>query len=121
MHTLANAWEAPFFYEDRRHVFYVTTKARPFTIREFKRYPGLISASPVRTLNIPPLVLHPKPRITDRVGPISSEHYQAVSNLAPIERFVSEDAYIKQALGSVDTVQFGGVELGPAGAVSEQR
>jgi len=52
---------------------------------------------------------------------LSVEQYQAISNPAPLERFVSEDAYIKQALGAVGTVRFGDNEFGPTGARSKQR
>ena len=36
-HTLQNPWDAPFFYEDSRHVFYVTTTSRSCRFLEWNR------------------------------------------------------------------------------------
>ena len=66
------------------------------------------------------LVLRRIPQVPDRLGPISVEQYHAISNPAPIERFVSEDAYIKQALGTVGTVRFGNNEIGLVGVLTKQ-
>jgi hypothetical protein len=54
---LADAWNAPFFYEDRRDVFYVTTTTHYYT---YSVYPGFgthygIATQPSVTLKIPPL------------------------------------------------------------------
>ncbi|MGH8470921.1 MAG: neuraminidase-like domain-containing protein, partial [Gammaproteobacteria bacterium] len=40
-HELQNPWEAPFFYEDRRHVFYVTTKQILVPVQESLSYYGV--------------------------------------------------------------------------------
>jgi hypothetical protein len=40
---------------------------------------------------------------------------------AAIERFVTEDAYIKKGLATTDTVIFGGKEVGLAGASKPQQ
>lgn len=120
-YDLRDGGVSPFFYEDRRHVFYVTTTRKLVTISNHQGYGGLTLINPGFTSHIPALVLQPKPRILDRSGPVSVEQSHAISNPAPIERFVSEDAYIKQALGSVGSLRFGDNELGMTGALSKQR
>lgn len=119
-HSLQNPWDAPFFYEDRRHVFYVTTIENPTAISEYKGYTGVIPTSPVYVPHIPPIVLQPGFRLKDRSGPVSQEQHSGISDPAPFARFVSEDAYIKQALGTAGTVVFGDKELGPTGVIQKQ-
>ena len=41
--TLDDAWKAPFFFEDRRNVFYVTTNESLPTLASFKDF-GILSA-----------------------------------------------------------------------------
>jgi hypothetical protein len=120
-HDLANPWDAPFFYEDRRHVFYVTTTEQPVTISDHKGYPGLRVIPFEFSRNIPPLVQQPIDRIKDRLVPVSDDQHHGISNTAPLERFVSEDAYIRRALGTVGPVRFNGKELGPSGALTIRR
>jgi hypothetical protein len=120
-HDLANPWEVPFFYEDRRHVFYVTTSPEPVTISDHNGYGALIVGPREFTRNIPPVVLKPIVHVKDRIVPVSDDQHHGISNPVPIERFVSEDAYITRALGTAGTVRFNGKELGPAGAMSIRR
>ena len=118
-HSLHNPWDAPFFYEDRRHVFYVTTSEKTVPISKYQLYGGLTAKQSEHIRDIPPVVLQPKFRIAHRIGPVSIEQHHGISDSAPIERFVSEDAYIRQALGTIGAVRFGDKELGPAGALAK--
>jgi hypothetical protein len=116
-HPLKNPWEGPFFYEDRRHVFFVTITDKVVRISSYQGYGGGTFKHLGYIPRIPPVVLQTKFRVTDRIGPMSIEQHHGISNLAPIERFVSEDAYIRQALGTIGVVRFGDKEFGPAGAL----
>lgn len=120
-HDLANAWDPPFFYSDSRHAFYVTTAERPITVKAWQGYVDSPPKPPTSVPYIPPLVFQPKPSIPDRIGPIVSGQNNGIVNPAPVERFVAEDTYIRKGLGTIGTVQFGGVEFGPAGALTKQR
>ena len=56
----ASAWDAAFFFEDRRNLFYVTTSETYETIRGFPGF-GIISTTPSlqgTVVNIPPLVFN---------------------------------------------------------------
>ena len=54
-HSLQNPWDAPFFYEDSRHVFYVTTSERIVQIPQWDRY-GIMPDPVQPRFTIPPLV-----------------------------------------------------------------
>ena len=41
--------------------------------------------------------------------------------MTPIERFVSEDAYINKAIGTTGTVRYGDKEIGPVGVLSNRQ
>jgi hypothetical protein len=121
-HDLQNPWSAPFFYQDSRHVFYVTTTEKPVMIQEYQSY-GDMNSSPhwqEGIKDIPPLVLQTAPHLPDRIGPVIREQYHGIVDPAPIKRFITEDAYIKQALGTISTVRFGEKKMGPAGAIVQQ-
>ncbi|MFF1566871.1 neuraminidase-like domain-containing protein [Streptomyces sp. NPDC058293] len=120
-HDLVNRWDAPFFYSDSHHVFYVTTEEQEVTVTTWKGYGGTTSKPPVSVPHIPPIVLQPPPVIPDRIGPVISGRNHGISDPAPVERFVTEDVYISRGLGTVGTVQFGTTELGPAGALAKRR
>jgi hypothetical protein len=114
-YDLDNAWTPPFFYEDRRHVFYVTATSRQVPLFHFQGYVNVTPKGALQSLVIPPLVVQPAFKIPDLMGPVIAESAQRTHG--PIERFVSEDAYIRKALGSTDSVRFGDKNIGPAGAL----
>ncbi|MFE6903603.1 neuraminidase-like domain-containing protein [Streptomyces sp. NPDC057717] len=122
-HDLANPWDAPFFYSDNHHVFYVSTGQQPVTLTTWQGYGDKTLNPRVSVQHIPPIVIlqAPGPVVPDRIGPVSSGLNVGISNPAPVERFVTEDAYISRGLGTVGTVKFGTTELGPAGAQAKQR
>ena len=72
---------------------------------------------------IPPLVLkvdpeaHVKPRPWVDGGPIGPD--LGIADLAPIRRFVTEDAYIRQGIGTTAAVVYGDKKIGPSGAITD--
>jgi hypothetical protein len=119
-HPMQAPWSAPFFYEDSHHVFYVSSAQQTVTISEFQGYAAPPKTPPYTIIpQIPPLV-KPRYRIPDRIGPVMEEVFQGVINPAPIERFVSEDAYINKGLGALGSVRFGNIDLGPMGALNKK-
>ncbi len=119
-HRMQDTWKAPFFYEDSRHVFYVSTSDRPVTISEFKGF-GFKEYLPKRELHIPPLVLESQPIIRDRLCPVAMDSRIAVVDPAPMKRFVTEDAYIKKGIATTGTVRFGGKDISATGIMRNQQ
>ena len=78
---------------------------------------GIIVTPPKMTPDIPPLVLQPVEVIPDLIGPVSKQPGFGAVDPSPIERFVTEDAYIRQGIGTFGTVRFGEKEIGPSGSV----
>ena len=114
-HYDINGWYAPFFYEDNRHVFYVTTTERIIQIPQWNDF-GIVVIPPTWQFELPPLVLEPMDRIPDLVGLVSKQPGFGVFDPSPIERYVTEDAYIARAIGSAGTIRFGNKEIGPTGS-----
>jgi hypothetical protein len=117
VHSLNDAWRAPFFYDDQMHVFYVTPEDRTVTVSTFQGYGGSGGKAvlPPKAIVIPPLIFEKPPqfKIPDLLGPVAYEK--------PVDRFVSEDVYIKKGLGTLDAMRIGDIDLGPSGALGPQR
>jgi hypothetical protein len=115
-HPIAgDAWDVPFFYEDARHVFYVTTTERLVRIPEWIGY-ELAPSAPDRELAVPPLVLTPVEVIPDPIGPVVKQPGFGVIDPLPVERFMSKDAYITRGIGTAGTVRYGNKDIGPGGS-----
>src|SRR5207244_3283163 len=83
-HGLADAWDAPFFFENRRHVFYVTTSEQYHTIWDFAGF-GMLSALPslIQTVPaLPPLVFQQHLPPGDKLGPVFGGNMAAGINPA---------------------------------------
>lgn len=111
-------WDAPFFYEDRRHAFFVTTDERIETVGQWGDFgvvasPGLAGNS-VRDL--PPLVLQTPELIPDLAGPITRQPGFGLIDPVPARVLVTEDVYITRGLGTPGTVRYGEIEIGPLGS-----
>jgi hypothetical protein len=113
---VANPWDAPFFYEDGRHVFYVTTSQRLVSVPQWNDF-GVVFVPPKAVTEIPSLVLKPSTKIPDIVGPVIQQPGFGVVDPSPMERLITEDAYIQRGLGTNGTVAFGTKEIGPAGSM----
>jgi hypothetical protein len=116
-HPLQNAWDAPFFFEDGRHVFYVTTREYIPQIPQWNWF-GIIPALVQPRLTIPPLVFEPEEVMPDRYGPFVTAPNVGVVDRATIEQLVSEDAYINKVIAVSGTVRYGDKEIGPMGFMS---
>jgi hypothetical protein len=112
-HHLANGWDAPFFYWDSRHAFYVTTKKEKVPIQNrTSYYEGLDVTMP---MSIKPLIIaeyEPEGPGPYEVGPTK------LNDPSAMKRFVSGDAYIKKGILITSTVHLDGAEIGPAGRVA---
>jgi len=111
-HDISQEWIAPFFHQDSRHVFYVTTEMTPVPISRGTAYSSSPDSNMSRAIGslVLPQYQRPGP------GPLESSsimHDRASST----KRFVSEDAYIKIGLPMAGTVSVHGAEVGPAGFV----
>jgi hypothetical protein len=109
-------WDAPFFYDDSRHAFYVTTTQQLVPVWYWIDF-AVTPKPPKVTLDLPPLVVQIPPRVPDPIGPIARQPGFGVVNPSPVQFAVSEDAYIRRGLGTLGTVRFGGKEIGPTGSL----
>ena len=122
LHPMQDAWDAPFFYEDSRHVFFVTTTEAQVPIDGFDKYGVHVPPGVAGVTRIPPPVfkvdpkVQLKPRSWGNGGPVSLD--AGVIDPGPMERFVTEDAYIRRGIGTTAVVRYGDRQIGPAGAIS---
>lgn len=110
-----NPWDPPFFYEDARHVFYVTTEERLVTVPQWNDF-GVLVKTPKPTLEIPELVFKPDERMVELAVPHIRQPGFGVVDPSPIEYYVTEDAYIRTAIGTPGTVSYGDKIIGPSGS-----
>jgi len=116
-----DVWDAPFFFEDSRNVFYVTTSEAWVTLPKHMGF-GLPSAgSTVPNKRIPPLVIEKQPTIPPKDGPVITPTNPGDSNSSPIQRYVDSGVNIRMGIGTPEAVQFGGQEIGLAGSLADER
>jgi hypothetical protein len=111
----SNSWDAPFFYEDSRHVFYVTTDERLVPVPHWNDV-GIVMKTPKAVYEIPKLVVKPEKSIVGPPIPHVRQPGFGVVDPSPMERYVTEDAYIGSAIGTPGTVRYGDKDLGPSGS-----
>lgn len=111
-----NPWDVPFFYEDSRHVFYVTTAQRLVQIPTWRGF-GIVAKPPQVGVEIPPLVLQEPKLVPDWLGPVVKQPGFGVVDPSPMKFVISEDAYIQRGIGTLGTVRFGDKEIGPGGSL----
>lgn len=119
-HSLQNPWDAPFFYGDSRHVFYVTTAERLVPVLNWESFDvGRIPNNAYQ--RIPTLVMKEDPQlvVSDRALDALANPDFGVVDPSPIEQFVSTDIYIHKGIGATGTVDYGETTIGPAGGLSE--
>jgi hypothetical protein len=120
-HGLQKPWDAPFFYEDGRHAFFVTTKQEQKLVFNYPDYGLAVTPNVNPAVKFPPLVLKRDPRL--EVGPKFLGDGEPVGpdpgvmNIAPMQMFVTEDAYIRRGIGSTGSVTYGEKQIGPSGAI----
>jgi hypothetical protein len=116
LHPRDHWFDTPFFFEDRRHVFYVTTSEQAVYIRDFVDF-GISVNEQYRAVKMSGLVFRddvPATKPRPSIGPGDP----GVVDSQSIGRFVTEDAFISRGLASSRNITYGNVEIGPAGAVS---
>jgi hypothetical protein len=117
---LADPWTAPFFMSDARHAFYVSTTQRTVSVAEFVGFG--IGDPPHPVAHIPPIIWEEDPRLKARPH-IWEDVFKGGSGViqpGPIERGISQDAFINTALSSGVAVPFGDVLIGPAGQIDQR-
>jgi len=121
-HDLHKPWLAPFFYEDSHHVFYVSTTQRILLAPEVNDYGASVFPKD-NGKQMPPLVVREDPRMGAGADDVlvTLGRNPGVVDPAPIERFVSEDAYINKGIGTTGAVRYGETEIGPAGGRNTRR
>jgi hypothetical protein len=123
-HFLNNFWDSPFFFADRRHVFFVTTMEQPVSISDpdyTVDYGAAVSPRFTPATHPPPLILQTAPAL--HIGPKfwgdggASGPNLNITDPTPIRRYVTEDAYIRRGIGTTDSIMYGDRQIGPSGAL----
>src|SRR5271166_5190782 len=112
-------WDAPFFFEDRRNVFYVTTTETP-TLFDPLTY-GIVATNTYKTSSspiIPPLVLDSPKKILQPT--VLATGFGGGGDSAAVSRFVNQNGVIHTAIGSATPVVYQGATLYPTGQAPEQ-
>ncbi len=99
-HKLMVSWLAPFFYEDKRHVFYVTTQISHKAALSVETYHPQGAPQPL-AMDIPPLEWTVKPKPWD----------------PPVDGFLFEDAIVNKVIATTGEVRYGGLPISPAGGL----
>ena len=110
-----NARHPPFFYEDARHVFYVTTSEQLVRIPIWDDI-GVYLPPAKAAFTIPSLVFPGAVKVPDPAGPVMKQPGFGGIDPSPVERYISEDAYIRQGIGTFGTVRYGDTDIGIAGS-----
>jgi hypothetical protein len=118
-YQLPHPFDTPFFFEDRRHVFYVTTTEQPVLIWNYSDYGFTVNPEIRQFAQIPHLILQPdlSQEMGPKFGPVGPD--PGVIDPAPMQRFLTEDANIHQGLGTTGGIKYGGRLIGPSGAISD--
>ena len=120
-HKLNNIFETPFFFQDRRHVFYVRpVKSKVTTLGNYLPFGVVVRQVDVRRLVVPSLVVKPAPigLVLPRevIFPPIAIQPGAVDR-SPAEGFLNNNVYIKQAIGTAGAIRFGNRLIGPGGSI----
>jgi hypothetical protein len=114
---LPDAWDAPFFFEDRRNLFYVTTNATLGTIQDFTGF-GILSTNPSlqgMLANIPPLVFPQLPPRHVAGDPILAGRIHDGGPTA-IQGYLSETTTIRVGIGSGTLLPYQGRQISLTGS-----
>jgi hypothetical protein len=120
-HELQDPWGAPFFYEDSRHVFFVTTERSFEPIYEHLDFGVTVYPGFVNKEKIPPLVfeeeMRPGPKLWGDGDPVGPD--MSVVNPNPMRQLISEDANIHMGIGATGDVRYNGSRIGPSGMIPQ--
>ena len=115
----APQWFAPFFFEDRRNVFYVTTAQTSLPFFSIGNYGhGIVNLNATSVPTIAGLVAGSIPYLTQKT-PFSAL-IPSAGDPTEIGRYVQQGGNIKVAIGTVTPVSYQGTTLYPAGQFLNQ-
>jgi hypothetical protein len=118
-HHVADLWQAPFFYADRQTVYYVTSTQTPVFVKDHQGI-GAVVPVDLGPPKIPPLIIELPPKIPPRFwgdgGPVGPDPW--VLDPLSVAQRLSQGGTIRQGLALAHAVDYGGVKIGPAGAIS---
>ncbi len=123
-HPLADQWNVPFFYQDKRHVFFVTSKQEKVFIRDYSQYGITARASETVNPVLPQLVVEQSGKVnTTPPAPswttgMSERNNTVATNASAVSQFVTEDANIHSAISTTNFVPLGGRQIGPVGTIA---
>ena len=117
-HELDDTWDAPFFFVDNRHVFLVSTHS-PYvplwSLADFGVNFGSVLSARSR---VPPLVFETPPVVPPKPWEQVALDPGIGVNPAALRRHITEDAYIRKAVGVTGNVAFRGTMIGPSARFS---
>lgn len=122
-HPLSDPWHAPMFYQDNRHVFYVSSTQQEVPLWLVADYGVWPAATAREAGTIPGVVTATAPAAaagarswSDGAVPGSGT---AINNTGTVRQFVTEDANIRMAIGTTEQVAYGDKQIGPGGALAK--
>ena len=115
-HLVTGIFEAPFFFQDRRHVFFVKSEESKILVSGYKDM-GIFSPSKDVFVEASVLIKPDFPWPPEEVFFPPDLIKPGVVDPSPLESFLRGDAYIHQAIGTEGTIQFGDRLIGPGGSM----
>ena len=120
-HPLSDIFQAPFFFQDRRHVFYVRSAMSTTPVWGYVDF-GVQVAPPILAIpDVPPLTVKPDP--WDLVLPEELifppiRFAPGVVDPNPVEHFLNQNATINQAIATAGAIRYGDRIIGPGGSIA---
>lgn len=112
-------WQAPFFYEDPRHVFYVKSKLESVFIGGYRGYGIPFITDSLLWSRVPRLMVKDirvrKPRLTTWKEFISINPRPGFIDPVPMSKLISEDAFIHRGFEAMENIKYGDALIGPLG------
>jgi hypothetical protein len=115
-HQVAGIFEAPFFFQDRRHAFFVKSEESRVLVGRHLDI-GIWRAPPTVFVEPPVLVEPDFPRPPEEPFLPPDLIKPGVVDPSPLETFLREDLYVHQVMGTAGTIQFNGRLIGPRGSM----
>jgi hypothetical protein len=123
-HGVKDIFEAPFFFQDRRHAFFVRSVESTVSVAESGDIGIQLEVAKIETPVVPPIIIEPGPddlELQEEIvfSPVVIQ--PGVVDPSPVESFLNQDVYIDQIMGTVGTVQYGDRLIGPGGSFVPER
>ncbi|HET7559076.1 MAG TPA: hypothetical protein VFK80_03865, partial [Limnochordia bacterium] len=115
-HELTDPFTAPFFFQDRRYVFYVTSTAQQITVPYHTGF-GVVTAPPKVAFDVPILVQPEWQRPPGTPVYTPGTAVMGSTDPAPLREYMQQNGNITQVIGVNKTVRFGDQEIGPGGSI----